>query len=301
MHTDEILIEEDCPDDPSSATAGVNIKEGVYRNNYKGVDVIDHLVRFYSLNNVSLSEYVLHQTTIPKTSFRRHWKLSGLRALAERSPKPSLEEARTQAARYFRFVTIATKERTKKASKSLRCLSADEELAFVQLMRMMGNMGHGVTKLEALEVIDEYLNHKVDKREKIEVSEKILRGLLNRHQDLVKVISAGSLDPQRAKKANEETRDAVFTKLDCYIKNLYAMEKVTWRSYKDVPNHVIYNMDEVGSDTTKHRSKVIADAAAIIRKYQKTKEGDGKMNMHITACITTRADGENAGGGLLRE
>jgi hypothetical protein len=68
MHTDEILIEEDCPDDPSSATAGVNIKEGVYRNNYKGVDVIDHLVRFYSLNNVSLSEYVLHQTTIPKTS-----------------------------------------------------------------------------------------------------------------------------------------------------------------------------------------------------------------------------------------
>jgi hypothetical protein len=51
-------------------------------------------------------------------------------------------------------------------------------------------------------------------------------------------------------------------------------------------------MDEVGSDTTKHRSKVIADAGAIIRKYQETKEGDGKMNMHITACLTTRADGE---------
>jgi hypothetical protein len=254
--------------------------------------VIKHLVQFYGSKNARLAEYVLKQTTIPRSTFRRHWKLSGLKAMSERNKRASQEEARKQATRYLAFLVMNKKDRPKKASKSLRCLSCDEELAFVQLMRMMGNMGNGVTKLEALEVIDEYINHKVDKRERVEVSEKILRGLLNRHKDLVKVISAGSLDPQRARKANEETRDAVFTKLDCYVKNLYAMEKVTWRSYKDVPNDCIYNMDEVGSDTTKHRSKVIADAAALIRKYQKTKEGDGKMNMHITACLTTRADGK---------
>jgi hypothetical protein len=292
MNTSEFTIEEVGQDDKSSATAGVNLKEAVYCNNYNGVEVINHLVHFYELETVSLSQYVLHQTTIPKSTFIRHWRLSGLRALNNRSPRPPVEKARTQATRYLAFLKTNKQDRPKKASKSLRCLTTDEELAFVQLMRMMGNMGHGVTKLEALEVIDEYINHKVDKRERVEVSDKILRGLLNCHKDLVKVISAGSLDPQRAAKANAETRDAVFTKLDCYIKNLYAMGKVTWRSYKDVPNDCIYNMDEVGSDTTKHRSKIIADAAALIRKYQKTKEGDGKMNMHITACLTTRADGK---------
>jgi hypothetical protein len=51
-------------------------------------------------------------------------------------------------------------------------------------------------------------------------------------------------------------------------------------------------MDKVGSDTIKHRTNVIANAAALIRKYQKTKVGDGKMNMHITTCLTTRANGE---------
>jgi hypothetical protein len=292
MNIDEFRIEEIGLDDPSSINHGVNLKDSVYCNRYNEVEVIKHLVRFYELKTVSLSQYVLHQTTIPKTTFRRHWQLSGLKAMAVRPNRPGLEEARIQGTRYLRFLKKNKKDRRQEASKSLRCLTSDEELAFVQLMRMMGNMGHGVTKLEALEVIDDYINHRVDKRERVEVSDKILRGLLNRHRDLVKVISAGSLDPQRARKANAETRDAVFTKLDCYIKNLYAMGKVTWRSYKEVPNDVIFNMDEVGSDTTKHRSKVIADAGAIIRKYQETKEGDGKMNMHITACLTTRADGE---------
>jgi hypothetical protein len=69
------------------------------------------------------------------------------------------------------------------------------------------------------------------------------------------------------------------------------MKKVPWRSFRDVPSNRIYNMDKVGTDTTKHRSKIIADSAAIIRKYQQTQEGDVKMNMHIAACITTRANG----------
>ena len=51
-------------------------------------------------------------------------------------------------------------------------------------------------------------------------------------------------------------------------------------------------MDEASTDTTKHRCNVIADAASIIRMYSETPEGDNKMNMHIAACLTTRADGK---------
>jgi hypothetical protein len=51
-------------------------------------------------------------------------------------------------------------------------------------------------------------------------------------------------------------------------------------------------MDEVSNDTTKHRSKIVADKMNIMaRMFQRTPEGGGKMNMHVTACITTCANG----------
>jgi hypothetical protein len=116
--------------------------------------------------------------------------------------------------------------------------------------------------------------------------------MLEQHPDLVKIISAGSLDPARARKATRATRDAVFYKLNAYIWNLNCMGKVPWKNFKDIPCKSIYNMDEASTDTTKHRSKVIADAAAVIRKYTEMPEGDNKMNLHITACLTTRANGK---------
>ena len=111
------------------------------------------------------------------------------------------------------------------------------------------------------------------------------------HKDLVRLVSSGSLDPQRARKATEETRDAVFTKLDCYVKSLHAMGKVSWEGYKDVPKQNIYNMDEAATDTTKHRSKVIADALSMVCSFAITPEDNGKINMHISVCLTTHADG----------
>jgi hypothetical protein len=101
MNTDEFRIEEICPDDPLSATTGLILKEAVYCNNYNGVEVIKHLMQFYKLKTVSLSQYILHQTTIPKTSIHHHWRLSGLKAMAIHFPRPDLEEVRMQVTRYL--------------------------------------------------------------------------------------------------------------------------------------------------------------------------------------------------------
>jgi hypothetical protein len=104
-------------------------------------------------------------------------------------------------------------------------------------------------------------------------------------------VAACLIDPQRAKKANTETRDALFVKLDCYIKSLLAMGLVPWKPYSDVSKQSIHNMDEVGTDTTKHRSKIVADALTMNHKFKITPKGDGQMNMHIITCITTQSDG----------
>jgi hypothetical protein len=85
-----------------------------------------------------------------------------------------------------------------------------------------------------LNMIDEYIHIEEDERKREECSKKVLRGLFERYTDLVKIVDACSLDPQRARKANAETRDAVFVKLDCYIKSLYAMELIPWKSFGEV-------------------------------------------------------------------
>jgi hypothetical protein len=93
------------------------------------------------------------------------------------------------------------------------------------------------------------------------------------------------LDPGGARKATRATRDVVFFKLNAYVHNLNCMGKVPWKNFNDIPCESIYNME--------HRSKVIADAVAIIKNYTEMPEGDDKMNMHITACLTIRANGKS--------
>jgi hypothetical protein len=148
---------------------------------------------------------------------------------------------------------------------------------------------------ELLDMANSYIHHHADARMTQPATMNLVDHLLKRHRELAKLVSASLLDPQRAKQATKETRDAVFFKLNCYVKTLYAMGLCKWESYKDVPDQDKFNMDKVGADTTKHRKKVIADKVADwARIFQVTPEGDGKMNIHVTLCITTCGNGRFA-------
>ena len=50
-------------------------------------------------------------------------------------------------------------------------------------------------------------------------------------------------------------------------------------------------MDECAIDTTK-RKKKLCSKEDTARLFQITPEGDGKMNVHISIALTTRADGK---------
>ncbi len=280
----------------STASCDPKPKRTTYGGSYAPADIARDLVHYYEkAPAVEMAAFCKCETTIPRSSFICHFNASGL-SLLKKQDKP-IEVARAAAAAYARVLAIGKKKRTVKAATLNRYLTAEEEeLSLVQLICLtMASMGHSVTKPDVLSLIDKYVNLEEDERDSVEVSEKVLRGLFSRHKDLIKLVSSGSLDPARARKATKETRDNVFFKMDAYIRSLNAMGKIPWKSFSEVPNDVIYNMDEVGNDTTKRRSKVIADVTTMTRMFQLTPEGDGKMNMHITACITTRADGKLPG------
>jgi hypothetical protein len=82
-------------------------------------------------------------------------------------------------------------------------------MALLQIIRTLGDCAKGVRKAEAMAMIDDLVKENVDHRRQVECSEKVFCRMLEKHPDLVEIISAVSLDPVRARKASRATRDVV--------------------------------------------------------------------------------------------
>jgi len=118
-------------------------------------------------------------------------------------------------------------------------------------------MGYGLMCNNLHGIADVLVNIDVDEHQHIPISKHVAEGLLLCHKDLVKVVAAASLDPKRACQATVGTRDVMFSKHNSYIQLLFSMGQLPWKSYNDIPANSIYNMDELGNDTTKHQNKVL--------------------------------------------
>jgi hypothetical protein len=258
-------------------------------------DMAKYQLQFYMLpGSVSIKKFYkdnadLLGSKIPEKTFGTYWRDSGLKTLKESIA--SFDAAKSVIEHYIAKVKNNAKTRITSAIESRRFLTEQEEDNLVYLCLSLGKAGRGVDRDELLQMVNKLINVGLDNREQENATQKVVRDILERHPTLTKLVNAGGLDPQRAKKANEKTRDTVFCKLQAQTRGLYAEGKIPWKNYCDIPSRCIYNMDEVGTDTTKHRRKVIADRRNIFQRiFTITPEGD-RMKGHITACITTRADG----------
>lgn len=185
----------------------------------------------------------------------------------------------------FKHENMASQRKTLQQRNAL--LTADQEKYLVQLCKFLSYSGYGLQDPDVLECIN-IMAPSPDGRSH---SQHALQNFFNRHPDL-EHIKASGLDPKRASQANNTVCDVFFSKLDAYVQFLYAMGRSRWKNFADVPAIFKYNMDELGSDTTAHRSTVVGDAEKEnIRLFTITPEGD-KMPFHVTCCLTTRSDGQ---------
>jgi len=182
-------------------------------------------------------------------------------------------------------------ERAKSATSANRYLTENEEMAIVWIAKITCAAGLGLTREDLLNLIDGYVNDGKSGDSVMHVTMETVTRIIRNNENNLGAISASSLDPKRAKQASSITRDAFFAKLEAYIGMLHADGKVAWSHFKDIPNDCLYNMDELATDTTKHKQKVIGDKQNRARTFIITPEGDGKMNHHVTVCLTLRADG----------
>jgi len=136
--------------------------------------------------------------------------------------------------------------------------------------------------------------------------------LLQRQSDLVELVKCPSVDPVRLDNVSDEILDALFAKLDSYVKLLVSMKCVesSVLGFGDLSPRRIYNADEVQLNTLKRdREFCILEKAEGRKKmkqsksrqkptrpkgqnFRRTKEGDKKMKRHVTIMVTSRADGK---------
>ena len=113
---------------------------------------------------------------------------------------------------------------------------------------------------------------------------------MDKYPDL-KFVKAALLDPARTRAASAGVRDAMFTRLDCFVYLLHKMGIWEFTRACDVPPERWFNMDEVSTDPTKHKKKALVDGKSLSRFFQVTPEGD-RMNYHMTTCLFTCANGK---------
>ena len=167
-----------------------------------------------------------------------------------------------------------------------------EEKILEQICVLLCDCGRGLEESELIQIMSDIKNRNVDKCNHTKILYHCMQDFLKRNGVHSRVNDTSSLDPKRAKQADEETRDSIFAKLHNYIRLLHEMRLLKETSYSQIQPHRIYNMDEVGLDTTRRRAKLIANAATVNRIFQITPEGDGRMNTHVTIAVTSRADGK---------
>ena len=261
-------------------------------NLWTDAEMMKHLLQHHVLGWKSVRQFYkahLKAANIPRKTFSSYWSQIKLKDLQEKNV--DVETAKIAIKAFFARTHKNKSTRIDAAIESRRYLSHREEKSLVHLALCLGKSGNGIDRGELLSVVNEMINLDLDERERVDATEKTVRCILERHPDLMKLVNSGALDPARARKATKKTRDIVFAKLQAQTRGLYCQGKIPWMDYRDIPSHCIFNMDEVGSDTTKHRRKVIADKRnTYSRLFTVTPEGD-RMNGHITVCVTTRADG----------
>jgi hypothetical protein len=148
------------------------VKQKVYKQNYNNHDLTNYMIMHYKQgqNNVEHTlQSILLQTTVPKATFLRHWEKSGLRSMA--LLKKPLDQAKTVLCSYLATVNLNSKNR-EAATNANKYPSPDEEMVFLQILCGLAACGKGVTKQEAMAMIDDLINADVDSRLQVECSKK---------------------------------------------------------------------------------------------------------------------------------
>ena len=236
--------------------------------------------------------YYCQNINVPRTTIKYVMKQIPDLAKMRQSMDSTLKDAEIIYDFYIEDKEKNRSQQVEKACEANCYMDEDEEGTLANMAILIAASGRGITKNELLELINLVLKEKNESTHFVPATMKTVHGLLKRNKQLSsKVRSASSIDPSRSAQATKETRDSMFTKLNNYIVLLHELGVFKEKNYCEINSQQIYNMDECALDTTRQKRKVLCSKEDLHQLFQITPEGDGKMGVHVTLALTSRAGG----------
>ena len=186
----------------------------------------------------------------------------------------------------------AADEQIKQVHENNKVLTEDEVALVVSTCKELSTMGLGIDEDTCLRFVNGIIQERVDKKDFLEVTRIVVSRILKTNDELLCLMKGNSIDPKRFRQADVDVRNALFVKLENFIKLLYNQGKIPWKSVSEIPLHCMSNMDKIATNAHDHRKKVIADKLRLGRLFQEVNSGDNKMPFHITVCITSTPSGK---------
>ena len=261
---------------------------------YKRLDhdfVLEVLMDFYETPDVFFREYCYEKGLATKrvSLMRVGNKVNLFQAKVDKTPTSFIYK---KLASHLKVRGKMEAEKMKRLHHSNKVLTDDEISLVVSSCIELSTMGLGIDEDTCLDIVNCILRQRVDDIYFTEVTKGVVQRIIKSNKKLLTLVKGNSIDPKRVRQADEDVRDALFVRVDSYVKMLHSQGKVPWKSAAEVPADRWNNMDEIATNAHDHRKKVIAAKQHLGRLYQEVNSGDNKMPFHITVCIISRGNGE---------
>ena len=222
-----------------------------------------------------------------KKAITRHWKLSGLAEMKERS-----ESIVAAMEKYNDWISLEKSKASvlNKANASvLKAIPENLEVFMTSLIRQLALCGQGLGRKAVSEVLTRALKDWNNNSDRL-FSTRTLKRYLNNYD--LECRSVKNIDPARIAQVTPNNRDAFFFRLDQVVALIHSIDPIScpWTKWEDVDRRNIDNMDEMGTDSTRFREMLVIPKDVKQRLFQSTPEGD-RANTHISLCVFSKSNG----------
>ena len=261
--------------------------------------VLEHLMDFYETSDLGFKTFCTERA-IPT-------KRESLRRIADKvdffkmkEGKVSFSFAQRKLQAYLSSRKVKAETHLRHLQESNKVLTTDETEMLIETCKFMACMGMGIDSETMLDAVNFILKKRIEDQDFVPVRIGVVNQIVANNKTLRK-LRGNSIDPKRVRQANTDVRNAMFVRLENFVKLLHSQGKIEWSSFKDIPATNISNMDELAVNAHDHRHKIIAPVSVLLaeglnsrsgRIYQETSAGDNKMPMHVTLALTSQPNGK---------
>ena len=214
-------------------------------------------------------------------AIQRHWKGSMLQELKDKSVPL------THALPVFDRFIQADKERLAKRNKErasvLKKLPEEFEAFMLCLITEMATCGKGLGRRTVKSLVEGCLREYKLSDTKTAFSQKTFERFLKEYDCTCKNVK--NINPERALQVKPENREIMFANLDSLVGLVNAIDKQNcpWTCWEEVPARNKYNVDEMSTDPTSHRNKIVLPKWLHMGLMQITPQG----NIHDIVILCT--------------